>query len=72
MLSLIFFTDALGHGIGGYNLTTGRTWNLQLLAEILQFTTINHLEFLAFLVQLLVAEFNGILEGEHVLDWMDN
>ena len=72
MPSLIFFTDTLGLSIGGYNLIIGQTWNLQLAAEILQFTIINHLEFLAFLVQLLLTEFDGILEGEYILGWIDN
>ena len=61
MPTQIHFTDALGRAIGAYNFLSGRTWNFDLLLDILKFTTINHLEFLTGLVQLLLGEFNDSL-----------
>jgi len=50
MPTLIFFTDALGAALGGFNLNTCCTWNFDLLPNILDYRIINYLEFLALLV----------------------
>ena len=68
--TLIFFTDASSKDLGGYNLQTSHTQNFKLLEGILEFTMINHLEFLAFLIQLLLAEYTINLDKEHILLWL--
>ena len=65
--SLIHFTDASGYGISGYSLFLGQTWNFSLPSGILEVTTINHLEFLAFLVHFLLLEFENKLYLEYIL-----
>ena len=67
-----YFTDASGLGIGGYFLQNGQTWNFKFPPDILAFMTINHLKFLAIIVQLLLAEWYYELNGEHVLIWINN
>ena len=72
MPSLIFFTDACAAGLGGYCHNTGRAWRYSLPENILSRTTINHLEFLAYLISpiLLMQEKNFC--QHHILCWMDN
>ena len=67
----IHFTDASGKIIGRYNFQTGMTWNYIFPAEILAHMTINHLEFLVGLIELLLAKvfYTPI---DHILLWIDN
>ena len=69
---LIFFMDTSGIGIGSYHLNSSLTWNYVFLLNILIFTTINHLEFFIFIIQLLLLKYYSMLDGEHILIWMDN
>ena len=64
--------DTSKYGLGRCNLGTGRTWNYKLFKGIINFTTINHLEFLAFLVQILLGQYDKDLDNKHILGWLDN
>jgi len=57
--------------MGGYNFQMDQTWNYILLADILKHTSINHLEFLAGLIKLLLAE-SYCRPADHILLWIDN
>ncbi|MGL4352121.1 MAG: hypothetical protein ACRCT2_16490, partial [Plesiomonas shigelloides] len=54
-------SDSCEHGIGGYNLRSGRAWRWEIPIELRHRTSLNSLEFLACYVALAVA-----LETEHV------
>jgi len=43
-----------------------------LLNRILNYTTINHPEFFALLLQLLLSESKNLLDNECILAWLDN
>jgi len=72
MPTQVHITDASGMAIGAYNLFSGWTWNFTLPMNILLFTTINHLEFLIVIVQILLAEIEYSLTDKHILLWIDN
>jgi len=59
--------DASGLGLRGYSLFSSRSWNYQLPENILAYITINHLEFLAFLIKLIFLEFENKLTREYLL-----
>jgi len=68
----IFFTDASGISMGSYHFSSGLTWNYSFPPDILKHTTINHMEFFMFIVQLLLMEYTNTLNSQHILIWMDN
>jgi len=72
MPSLTLFTDVSGLGMGGFNLETSRSWNFLFPIDILKFTTINYLKFLAVITQLLILEAENNLTIEHILIWIEN
>ena len=72
MPTSIFFTDALGIGIGSYHLNSSLIWNYAFPINLLLFTTINHLEFFIFIIQLLLLEYYNAIKGEHILIWINN
>lgn len=65
--TIIYFTGTSKHSLGRYNLDIGRIWNYKLPKGIMDFTIINHLEFLAFLVQILLEEYKEDLDNEYIL-----
>ena len=62
LLLSISFTDVSGMGLGGYFLFSWQSLNFKLPEGILNCTTINHLEFLAFIVELLLLKFENKLK----------
>jgi len=66
------FTDASGSGIGGFNLITRQAWSYILPLDILNYTTINHLEFFVVIVQILLIKCEEDLTTEYILIWIDN
>ena len=67
MPTQVHFTDTSSIAIGVNNLFSSQTWNLILPTNILLFTTINHLEFLIVIVQILLAEMECSLTDEYIL-----
>lgn len=72
MPTTIFFTDTSSQGLGGYSLYNIRSQNFVLINRIFNYTTINHLEFFALLLQLLLSESKNLLDNECILAWLDN
>ena len=70
--SATHFTDASGKGMGGYHMETGCVWNYPFPSGILEKTTINHLEFFAIIVDLLLEAYHNHINGNRVLIWIDN
>ena len=60
------FTDASRRAMGGFNMNSGQTWNYLFPTDILKFTSINYLEFLAVIVELLLVEYL-VEESDHLL-----
>ncbi len=50
--------DASLHGIGGYNILTGKAWCFQLPIDCRLRTTLNSLEFIAVLVAIWMDDLN--------------
>ena len=55
-------TDACEHGLGGFNLSTGRAWQWEIPATLRHRASINFLEFLACVIGILLT----IHEDKHV------
>ena len=55
----VYRSDASSHGIGGYNLLTGKAWRFKLPEDILQIITLNTLEFLGCIVTLWIDIVRG-------------
>ena len=68
----IFFVDASGLGIDSYNFNSGLIWNYTFSLDILKFTSINHMKFFTFIVQLLLIEMSDTLDRQYILIWIDN
>ena len=60
------FTDASGRVIGQFNLKSYYTWNYIFSVDILKFTLINHLEFLAVIIELLLTKYFAV-DADHLL-----
>ena len=57
MSSSVIFANASREGLGSYNLFIGVSWNMAISVRILDHTSINHLEFFTFLIQLLYIKY---------------
>ena len=71
-LTMLMFTDAAKYSMGGYYNETGVGWQFAFPKGILDHTTINHLEFLAILVELMRIKLDGDRSVPHILAWIDN
>ena len=56
-------TDASGFGMGGIILSNQLAWRCLFPKDVLSFTTINHLEFLAIIAHLLFMEQRNLLDN---------
>ena len=66
------FTDTSSKGMGGYHMETSYIWNYPFPSGILEKTTINHLEFFAIIVDLLLTAYHNHINSHHILIWIDN
>ena len=65
------FTNASVKALRGHNFLTVRTWIYLLPDCILKHSAINHLEFMANLLELLLAEFS-CSSSDRILLWIGN
>ena len=70
--TMVMFTDAAKYGMGGYHNESGVGWQFAFPARILEHTTINHLEFLAAVVGLIIMKLEDDGGSPHLLAWIDN
>ena len=70
--SLTIFTDASKRGMGGYCNETGIGWRYEFPEGVLKHTTINHMEFLAMIVFLMIIVEECGETNPHILAWIDN
>ena len=55
----LYRSDASGQGMGGYSILSGLAWRYSLPSDILDFITLNTLEFLGCLITLWIDIING-------------
>ncbi len=62
--TLIYRSDASEFGIGGYNLTSGIAWRLELPVDCRLRSSLNSLEFIASLISIWIDFFHGVISYE--------
>ena len=70
--TLIKFTDTSREAIGTYHFDTSYFQNYKFPFNILKFITINYLEFLTILIDLLLVVIENTISLQHILIWIDN
>jgi hypothetical protein len=74
LLDHIIWTNACGHGLGGYNLQTGQAWHYKIPDDCIGSKSINFLEFLACIIGIVLDVFksNDALLGDCYLSIGNN
>jgi len=62
--TLIFRSDASEFGLGGYNITSGIGWRLELPYDCQLWTSLNSLEFLGCLINIWMDHAHGVIDPE--------
>jgi hypothetical protein len=60
----IYGSDASLHGLGGYNLLTGKAWRFELSIHLMNRKSLNSLEFIAILLSIWIDYVNNKITAE--------
>ena len=67
--TMVVFTDTLKYAMGWYGSEAGVGWQYKVPSTILEHTTINHLQFLAMLIQRILVPSERDGSDTHILAW---